>query len=117
MAKILIVEDDPDVCETYVDILSAVGHLVEVVATSAEAIKRLPKFLPDVVILDLQLTGSSGTVVLSFIHRYSRLAHTKVIIASGHPEIARRAVADWGADLCLHKPISVSDLRAAVAAK
>jgi CheY-like chemotaxis protein len=111
MAKVMIVEDEIDLCETYTDILEIDGHAVASAESSAAAIKQITKFAPDVVLLDLQLPGGSGLLVLSFIRRLSRLRNTKVVIVSGHAEMAQQAVMEWGADLFLAKPISAAALR------
>jgi CheY-like chemotaxis protein len=113
MVQILIVEDDVDLCETYLDLFQAEGHTVLTVHTGTDAIDTLirRRFLPDVVILDLQLPGDSGIVVLGLIRRLPRLRLTKVIIASGQIEAGQWAVKQLGADLFLGKPIALDVLK------
>ena len=113
MAKILIVEDDLDLVETYMDILESDGHSVHAIHASVQAIDYLIKDRnkPDVVILDMNLSGESGLVVLGLIRRVPRLTHTKIIVASGYPDLAKRAIDHWGADLFLQKPVAVDMLR------
>src|SRR4051812_16388824 len=106
MAKILVVEDEPELCEIYTDILENDGHTVITAKSSATAIQELGKFAPEVVFLDIQLPGGSGLMVLSYIRRLPRLRNTKVVIISGHVEMKIQAVKEWGADLFLSKPIS-----------
>jgi DNA-binding response OmpR family regulator len=105
MSNILVVEDDSDLRDTYAEILEFEGYSVHGVGSSADAIDSLIKLKPDLVILDMQLNGESGTVVLSFIRKYPRLAATKVIIASGFVDMGMRA-REWGADMFLAKPIT-----------
>lgn len=113
MAQILIVEDDLDVCETYMDVLETDGHNLLAITTNAQAIDCLirQRMRPDVVILDLNLAGESGFVVLGLIRRIPKLANTKVIIASGHPDLAKKAIELWGADLFLAKPVTMDLLK------
>ena len=113
MATILIVEDDRDVCETYVDILENEAHKVDAVTNSAQAIDYLVRrrMRPDLVILDMNLGGESGLIVLGLIRRIPRLTNTKVIIASGYPDLAKRAIDQWGADLFLPKPVKLEALQ------
>jgi CheY-like chemotaxis protein len=113
MATILIVEDDSDICETYVDILTSEQHRVEAVSNSIQAIDYLvrKRMKPDLVILDMNLAGESGITILGLIRRIPRLANTKVIIASGYPDLARRAIDQWGADLFLQKPVKIETLK------
>jgi CheY-like chemotaxis protein len=116
MPSILIVEDDVDLRDTYIDALESAGHDVRAIGSSSEAIRCLvrARMVPDVAILDMQLPGASGIVVLGFIRRLPRLSHTKVVIVSGYPEMANRAIAQWGADLFLRKPVSLEELRTTV---
>lgn len=114
MAKVLVVDDDVDLRETYTDVLEAAGHEVQCATSGTQALKTLTTFVPDVVTLDMQLPGGSGTLVLAYVRRHPHFAHTKVIIVSGFAQRARFAAKDWGADGCLTKPVSPEALRAVV---
>ena len=111
--KILIIEDDLDLAETYIDNLESEEHDVALISTSTQAIDYFvrDRNRPDVVILDMNLPGESGIVVLGLIRRIPRLKRTKVIIASGHPDMAKRAIDNWGADLFLQKPVAMDVLQ------
>jgi CheY-like chemotaxis protein len=114
MGIVLIIEDDSDLRETYADALASLGHQVEAVGSGSEALRRLPKITPDIVILDMQLSEASGGLILSYIRRYRRLTDTRVIIVSRYPELAQSALEIWGADVRLRKPVSPAELKAAV---
>jgi DNA-binding response OmpR family regulator len=116
MATVLIVEDDLDVCETYIDVLENEEHDVHAITTSTQAIDCLVRrrMKPDLVILDMNLAGESGLIVLGLIRRIPRLTNTKVVIASGYPDLAKKAVDDWGADLFLQKPVAMDALKRTV---
>jgi two-component system OmpR family response regulator len=113
MAIVLVVEDDIDLCDTYVDILKSSGYEVHRATTGTEAIDALihDRLKPDVVILDIQIPGNSGILVLSLIRGLPRLHNTKVIIASGHTDTGQWAVSQWRADLFLQKPIPTDLLK------
>lgn len=116
MATVLVVEDEVDLCDIYKDALEAAGHTVHVASTGTQAVDSLirRRIRPDVVILDMQLPGDSGLVVLGMIRSVQRLAKTKVIIASGHPDAGQWAVSQWGGDLFLQKPISLDVLKGTI---
>jgi CheY-like chemotaxis protein len=116
MGKVLVVDDDADLCETCVDLLESVGHEVQAVGSSLQAMECLiqGRMKPDVVLLDLNLPGGSGIVVLGLIRRLPRLSHTKVVIVSGYPDMANRAVDLWDADLFLAKPVPMELLKSTV---
>jgi len=113
MPKVLIVEDDIDLAETYADVLESMGLTVTIATSGTEAIRKLPVVLPHVVILDMQLPGASGDLVLAYIRRHPRMRNTKVLVVTGFPNMAEVAVNSWGADLSLSKPISVESLKKA----
>lgn len=56
MAKILVVDDDPDFVATTRFILEREGHVVAQAANSAEAMECVEQDLPDLVILDVIMT-------------------------------------------------------------
>lgn len=57
MAKILIVDDDPDFVEITRMILEAHGYEVGSAANGAEALSKMKKEPPDLVILDVMMSG------------------------------------------------------------
>lgn len=114
MAKIVVIEDDIDLCDTLRDALGAAGHtVIDTFYSGTEAIEAFvrKRIFCDVVVLDMQLPGDSGMVVLGLIRRLPRLKMVKVIIASGHVDAGQWAVKQWGADLFLQKPISLDVLK------
>ena len=107
MAKILIVEDDLDLVETYTDLLEAKQYSVMSVPRASEAIQLITRNKPDVIILDLNLPGESGTVVVNFVRGYRPIADTRIIVATGHPEIIQKtSYLCSKIDAILTKPIS-----------
>jgi DNA-binding response OmpR family regulator len=111
MPKILIVEDDIDLVETYTDLLTARNYQITSVSRASDAVIVVTKFLPDIILLDLNLPGEPGTVVISMVHQYQRLANTKIIVATGHPEILKRSsyIASR-VDFILCKPVQNEEL-------
>jgi CheY-like chemotaxis protein len=105
--KVLIVEDDLDLVEAYTDLLESRGYSVISVPRAADAIQIATRQKPNVIILDLNLPGDSGGVVLNFVRRYPPIAKTKIIVATGQPDLINTAlyVSDK-ADVVLTKPIS-----------
>ncbi len=105
----LIIEDDKDVAELYHQVVESAGFAAEVIRTGEAALTRLAVTTPAVVLLDLNLPPHvSGADVLRQIRADKRLAETKVIVVTGHPDRAE-AVRDQ-ADLILLKPVDVSQL-------
>lgn len=110
----MVVEDDIDLRETYQDVLEADGHKVLGVASAVTALTKLPIFVPDVILLDMQIKGGTGEVVLLFMRKNHKLEDTRVYIVSGFPERAKYAAEHWATDGWLAKPVSLATLRAIV---
>ena len=107
--SVLIVEDDQDVAEFYGRVLESSGFATEIVRTGEAALARLSVSVPDIVVLDLSLPPHvSGTDVLNTIRADPRLAQTRVVVVTGHPELAD-TVRD-SADLVLLKPVEINQL-------
>ena len=109
MTRILVVEDDADLVETYVDLLESKGFTVFSASRASEAVQFAMHSPPSIVILDLSLPGGSGMGVLDFVRSQKLLKETKVIVVTGHSEMTD-ATAIEKADIVLSKPISNDQL-------
>lgn len=111
--SILIIEDDHDVAQLYERVLQADGYATEIIRTGEAALARLAAALPHLVLLDLNLPPHvSGVEVLHHIRADARLSATRVIVVTGHLDLADD-VRDQ-ADRLLLKPVDVSQLREVV---
>jgi DNA-binding NtrC family response regulator len=81
-ARVLVVDDEPFVRDVLRDFLTTVGDEVTTAASGAEALEILPTFRPDVIIVDMVMTGMSGTDVLDAVRRAGFTM--PVILMSGH---------------------------------
>ena len=108
--KILIVEDDADLVETYTDFLEMMHHSVMSVTKANDAITAVTRFKPSIVLLDLNLAGYSGTIVVNMIRSYQALKDTKIVVITGHPEMLKDGRDSSRVDLVLSKPISNEQL-------
>jgi DNA-binding response OmpR family regulator len=104
-----IIEDDEDAGAIFSKALQEAGFECEIIQAGDTALARLTDTTPDVVVLDLELPRVSGAEILRRIRADVRLAGTKVIIATAHPDLA--AGLEEKADLVLFKPISFIQLR------
>jgi CheY-like chemotaxis protein len=111
--SILIIEDDRDVAQLYDRVLQASGYSTEIIHTGEAALARLAVAVPHLVLLDLNLPPHiSGIDVLHYIRADPRLSNTRVIIVTGHLDLAD-SVRDE-ADRILLKPIDVNQLNEVV---
>jgi DNA-binding response OmpR family regulator len=105
---VLIVEDDPRLNEIIVITLQD-DFTLETCADGDTAMERLKHIVPQIVILDLHLPGSSGRDILKYIRADKRLAKTRVILATADDRQAE--ILTHSADIILLKPVSPVLLR------
>lgn len=104
-----IIEDDEDASLIFSSALQEAGFECEIIRTGDKALTWLAETVPAVVVLDLDLPGVSGMDILHHVRTDARLAETRVIVATAHPDLA--AGLQDEADLVLFKPISYIQLR------
>jgi DNA-binding response OmpR family regulator len=110
VSKILIIADDHQISAIYSEILKQASYEVHVLNSGIEAFYALPLLIPDIVLLDMQMFGVTGALLLPFIRRLERLKKTRVVIVSGNPQMKAFAKEVWGVDYCLIKPVSATEL-------
>lgn len=59
MARILIIDDDPDITEAIRLVLGAAGHEVGEARSGAQGLARIKEFGPDLVILDVMMESDT----------------------------------------------------------
>ena len=120
-ARLVLIDDDPDMHLAVQMILAPLGHEIACYQTGPaglEAIRRQP---PDLVLLDIMLTHpSEGLQVACEMRRDSRLKSIPLILLSAigqsiGMEYGREMCPDaMSADLFLEKPFDAKSLREAV---
>lgn len=104
--RVLIADDSPPVAEMLTELISQPGRIevVGVADTEATAIESIRRLMPDVVVLDLQLKGGSGTNVIRAIRASQELNAIKLLVISNHTAPQMRAgCLELGADDYLDK--------------
>ena len=82
MATILLVEDDTLTAQCYKTWLSASEHKIQHVPDVESAVETVDAHAPDVILLDMLLSGASGVQLLHVLQSYADLKHVPVIICS-----------------------------------
>ncbi len=115
MAKILIVEDDLNMRGIVADWLCHEHHMVEESGDGQEAAERLEVFQYDLIVLDWDLPGLSGTKVLRQFRNNG--GTTPVLMLTGKTKVDEKEEGlDSGADDYLTKPFHFKELLARVRA-
>lgn len=106
--KILVADDDPSILEVLELMLTDEGYSVEK-ANDGEAIYKMEHNFPDLVLLDIWMSGMDGRDICKFIKSNVRLKHIPVIMVSANKDTAKIAN-EAGADDFLAKPFEMDDL-------
>ena len=83
MARILIVEDELDIAENLVALLTAKGHKATFSADGADALERARKERPDLILLDVMLPRMSGHDVCRLLRADPKTAGIKIVMVTG----------------------------------
>ena len=116
-AKILIVDDEPDLLELVGYTLYGAGYQALTALSGEEALRKVETELPDLIILDVMMPGMSGLDVLRELRARPATAGLPVIILSARTQVpARIAGLEAGADEYVDKPVAPKELIARVGA-
>ena len=110
-ARILVVDDEPDITALVAYHLARAGYQVKTAGTGPEALQAIAAEPPDLVVLDLMLPGRSGHEVLEEIRRREETRDVGVILLTARrEEVDRIKGLTEGADDYLTKPFSPAEL-------
>jgi excisionase family DNA binding protein len=110
--KVLIVDDDPEIVELMVDVLTRDGRFdVKTASSGYDAGLLTQQFCPDLIVLDYMLPDVNGNVVCQTIKSNDEFLNTKIIIVSG--VVNQSEIADLlesGAEDFMKKPFNITEL-------
>jgi len=110
-ARILVVDDEPDILELVRFSLAQAGFSVETAESGEEALAALHRSPPELAILDLMLPDRSGTEICREIRADRRLSDLPVVMLTAKGEEVDRVVGfELGADDYIAKPFSSREL-------
>jgi two-component system KDP operon response regulator KdpE len=109
-ARILIIDDEPQIRRLLKVSLIAHGYEVDESQTGQEGINRAAVFKPDLVLLDLGLPDMDGKEVVSTIRGWSKVPI--IILTARDQENEKIEALDVGADDYVTKPFSMGELLA-----
>lgn len=106
---ILLVDDNLDILEAVQFLLEDAGHTVIPVENGDYLDNLDPKNLPDLILLDMLLSGKDGGEIAKKLKSSSATKHIPIIMVSAHPS-AKEAAKKSGADDFIAKPFDIEQL-------
>jgi DNA-binding response OmpR family regulator len=108
MNKLLIIDDDEDI-SAMLFLLLRKDFDVAVVTKSEDIFPRIKSFQPDIILLDVFLTGYDGRVICKQLKFHPDSKHIPVIMVSGHDNVSE-TVEQYGANDFIQKPFKGEEL-------
>ncbi|PWU11258.1 MAG: response regulator [Verrucomicrobia bacterium] len=110
MARILVIDDDPDMAQLVKDMLKSTGHEIILAGNGAEGVRQSREAHPDLVITDIYMPREDGLeTILELRRKFPRLA---IMAMSGrdHAEVMLSVAKKLGAMAILQKPFETERL-------
>jgi DNA-binding response OmpR family regulator len=83
--KILIVDDDQNICDYLSDILTEAGYATVTAGDGDAAMKAIEKENPDLITLDIEMPGVSGPLFNRKLTKQGTDKAIPIIVITGHP--------------------------------
>ncbi len=112
MSRILVVDDEQNICELLTLYLTKEGHTVETAGDGEEAIRKNGSFNPDLILLDIMLPEKDGWQVCREIRQSSNVP---IIMLSAKGETFDKVLGlELGADDYVTKPFDTKEVMARI---
>jgi two-component system, OmpR family, KDP operon response regulator KdpE len=113
-AKILIVDDEPQITRVLRTALSTQGYSLQIAANGVEGMEAVHTWKPDLVITDVSMPQMNGVELCREIRAVSKIPI--IVLSVRNQEAMKIEALDAGADDYVTKPFSIQELQARVRA-
>ncbi|NJR51778.1 MAG: hybrid sensor histidine kinase/response regulator [Leptolyngbyaceae cyanobacterium CSU_1_3] len=114
--RILVVDDTPDNCLLIQAILQDEGYQVELSDSGKDALDKIGRLAPDLILLDVMMPGMDGYEVTRRIRENSALPFIPILLTTAYDQPSVAQGLDLGADDFIRKPVHFDELLARVRA-
>lgn len=110
-AKVLIVDDEPNIVLAIEFLLQREGYQTDKAFNGLQALEKASSFLPDIIVLDVMMPGMDGFEVAKNIRQNPALEQTKIVFltAKGTEKDKQTGYAN-GAEIYMIKPFENTEL-------
>lgn len=110
-AKVLVVDDEPNVLRSLVQYLTIEDFEVETASNGEEALEKVESFIPELILLDVMMPGMDGFEVLDKIKAMPQFTETPVIMLTAKDQSSDVLKGyQSGATSYLVKPFNLDEL-------
>jgi DNA-binding response OmpR family regulator len=106
--KIMIIDDNEDIVTMIRAMLEMKGYKVFVKMNIIDLESYLTEMQPDLIIMDMLLSGADGRVICKAVKKDNRFASIPIMMISAHPN-AKTECLNAGADCYLAKPFDMQE--------
>jgi CheY-like chemotaxis protein len=109
LKRILVIDDEPTICELVADTLRDSGYTVDTAPNGAAALEQVRRHVPQAIVLDLMMPRLDARGFVERIRLNPHIASIPIVIVTasyGAHEAAERL----GARACLTKPFELDEL-------
>jgi CheY-like chemotaxis protein len=107
--KILVIDDDYAILEVIQIILQERGYDIAVAADSEEIQKNFTIDLPNLILLDIWMSGQDGREIAKMLRNQDRTKHIPIVMISANND-GEKIAKEAGANAFLPKPFEIDDL-------
>ncbi len=110
-ARVLVVDDEPDLIRILEFGLKAAGYDVDIASDGQDGLKKAREMRPDIILLDLMLPKLDGYKVCRLLKFDERYRHIPIIILSARTQEGDQTLAkEMGANLFITKPYEFGEI-------
>lgn len=102
MKKILIIEDDESLCLELKELLENASYKAFVLKDFSNVLEQITEITPDLILLDINIPGTNGEVLLQNLRKTSNLP--VIMVTSKNTEVDEVLSMSYGADDYITKP-------------
>jgi len=111
-ARVLVVDDDPEIVDAVGEALQDDSYLVETATDGAAALKRVLEAPPDLIVLDVRMPNLNGWEFCEIVRRQSHTRDVPVLFLTACSEVRDQITAmQVGGSDHLAKPFRLAALR------
>lgn len=107
---ILVVDDSPDNLYLMESILESQGYNVGLADNGQEALNKIKRFQPDLILLDLMMPKMNGYEVINRLRKDKNLPFIPIFLVTADRYTDPRDAIAAGASGVIHKPIDIDKL-------